>query len=40
METVSVNSVDLEVVEIEELQPTCHRLEVVDLEEVVPTCHQ
>lgn len=38
METV--NSVNLEVVEIEEVQPTCHALELVDLEEVVPTCHQ
>ena len=37
METVSVQ--ELEIVEIEEVQPTCH-LDVVDREEVVPTCHQ
>jgi hypothetical protein len=40
METVSVKSIDLEVIEVEEVQPTCHTLEVVDREEVVPTCHQ
>ncbi len=31
---------NLEVVETEELQPSCHQLDIVDLEEVVPTCHQ
>ena len=37
METKAIN---LEVVETEELQPTCHQLDIVDLEELVPTCHQ
>ncbi len=31
---------NLEVVETEDLQPSCHQLDIVDLEEVVPTCHQ
>jgi hypothetical protein len=39
MEIVSVSPINLEVVEVEEVQPTCH-LDVVDQEEVVPTCHQ
>jgi hypothetical protein len=33
-------AINLEVVETEQLQPTCHQLEIVDLEELVPTCHQ
>ena len=37
---ISVKPIDLEVVEVEELQPACHAVEVVDLEEVIPTCHQ
>ena len=37
METISVH---LDVIEVEELQPTCHVVELVDLEEVAPTCHQ
>jgi hypothetical protein len=43
METVSVNPSTLDVVEIEEVQPTCHAqtlVNLVDLEEVAPTCHQ
>jgi len=37
---MEIKAVNLEVVETEELQPTCHRLEIVDLEELVPSCHQ
>lgn len=33
-------TVMIEVVELEELQPTCHLMEIVDLEEIVPSCHQ
>jgi hypothetical protein len=30
----------MEVVELEELQPTCHLMEMIDLEELAPSCHQ
>ena len=33
-------TVMIEVVELEELQPTCHLMDVVDLEELAPSCHQ
>jgi hypothetical protein len=33
-------SVVMEVIELEELQPTCHLMEMVDLEELAPSCHQ
>lgn len=33
-------TVMMEVVELEELQPTCHLMEMIDLEEFVPSCHQ
>lgn len=33
-------TVMMEVVELEELQPTCHLMEILDLEELVPSCHQ
>jgi hypothetical protein len=34
------STVMMEVVELEELQPTCHRIEMIDLEELAPSCHQ
>ncbi len=34
------SSVVMEVIELEELQPTCHLMEMVDLEELAPSCHQ
>jgi hypothetical protein len=33
-------SVVMEVIELEDLQPTCHLMEMVDLEELAPSCHQ
>lgn len=33
-------TVMMEVVELEELQPTCHLMEMIDLEELAPSCHQ
>jgi len=33
-------SVVMEVIELEELQPTCHLMEMIDLEELAPSCHQ
>lgn len=33
-------TVMMEVVELEDLQPTCHLMELIDLEELVPSCHQ
>lgn len=33
-------TVMMEVVELEELQPTCHLMETIDVEEFVPSCHQ
>jgi hypothetical protein len=37
---MEMQALNLEVVETEELQPSCHQLDIVDFEEVVPTCHQ
>lgn len=37
METAPVN---LEIIETEDLQPTCHQLDIIEAEELVPTCHQ
>ena len=37
METPTVM---MEVVELEELQPTCHLMEMIEVEEFVPSCHQ
>jgi hypothetical protein len=37
---MEIKMVDLEIVETEEVQPTCHQLELLDIEEIVPTCHQ
>ncbi len=37
---MEIKTVDLEIVETEEVQPTCHQLELLDIEEIVPTCHQ
>jgi hypothetical protein len=34
------STVVIEVVELEDLQPTCHLMEMIDLEELVPSCHQ
>jgi hypothetical protein len=34
------STVVMEVIELEELQPTCHLMEMVDLEELAPSCHQ
>jgi hypothetical protein len=34
------STVMMEVVELEELQPTCHLIEMIDLEELAPSCHQ
>ena len=33
-------AVVMEVVELEDLQPTCHLMEMIDLEELAPSCHQ
>jgi hypothetical protein len=33
-------TVMMEVVELEELQPTCHLMEMIELEELAPSCHQ
>jgi hypothetical protein len=33
-------SVVMEVIELEDLQPTCHLMEMVDLEAPAPSCHQ
>jgi hypothetical protein len=33
-------TVMMEIVELEELQPTCHLMEMIDLEELAPSCHQ
>jgi hypothetical protein len=30
----------MDVVDVVEVQPTCHTLEIVELEEIAPTCHQ
>lgn len=38
--TVIDPAVIMEVVEVEDLQPSCHLMEIIDLEELVPTCHQ
>ena len=37
---MDITALDLEIVETEEVQPTCHQMEMVDSEELVPTCHQ
>ena len=37
---MEVTAINVEVVETEELQPTCHLTEIVDCEELLPTCHQ
>lgn len=34
------STVVIEVIELEELQPTCHLMEMIDLEELAPSCHQ
>jgi hypothetical protein len=34
------STVVIEVVELEDLQPTCHLMEMIDLEELAPSCHQ
>jgi hypothetical protein len=34
------STVVIEVVELEDLQPTCHLMEMIDLEELTPSCHQ
>jgi hypothetical protein len=36
---MEIAAVNLDIVEVEELQPSCH-LEHVDSEELLPTCHQ
>jgi hypothetical protein len=33
-------TVMMEVIELEELQPTCHLMEMIDVEELAPSCHQ
>jgi hypothetical protein len=33
-------TVMMEVIELEELQPTCHLMEMIELEELAPSCHQ
>ena len=30
----------IDVVDVVEVQPTCHTLEIVEIEELAPTCHQ
>ncbi len=37
---MEITTVHLEIIETEEVQPTCHQVELLDLEELVPTCHQ
>lgn len=34
------STVMMELIELEELQPTCHLIEMIDLEELAPSCHQ
>ena len=33
-------TVMMELIELEELQPTCHLIEMIDIEELAPSCHQ
>ncbi len=33
-------TVMMEVIELEQLQPTCHLMEMIDVEELAPNCHQ
>ena len=33
-------TVMMEVVELEDLQPTCHLMELIDVEDLAPSCHQ
>ena len=37
---METSAVLMEVVELEDLQPTCHLMEMIDLEELAPRCHQ
>lgn len=37
---METSAVLMEVVELEDLQPTCHLMEMIDLEELAPSCHQ
>ena len=37
---METSAVLMEVVELEDLQPTCHLMEMIDLEELSPSCHQ
>ena len=37
---MEITAVNMEIIESEDVQPTCHVIEMVESEEVVPTCHQ